>query len=179
MPSAFAHGLVGASLTAVLPRGSRPIWVAVAFAFLAAAPDLDVVAFRLGIPYEHDLGHRGLTHSLPFAVAIALASIPLWRRTLAERAGLAAALTFVAAASHGVLDAFTDAGLGIGLLVPFDSSRYFAPFRPLRTSPLSVRSFFSAEGVEILWNELLWLGPPTTLLVVCALAFRRAARLRD
>lgn len=30
-------------------------------------PDLDVVGNWMGIPYEHMLGHRGLTHSLPFA----------------------------------------------------------------------------------------------------------------
>ena len=32
------------------------------------APDLDVLAFAFGIPYAHDFGHRGATHSIAFAL---------------------------------------------------------------------------------------------------------------
>ena len=159
MPSAFAHAAVGASLAASLPPQSRRLWIVVVLAALAAAPDLDVIGFRLDIPYAHPLGHRGLTHSLFFAAAIGVASLPLWRRAGVERARQAAGLTFLAIASHGLLDTFTDAGLGVGLFIPFENSRYFAPFRPLLTSPLSVRSFVSPRGLEILGNELIWIGP--------------------
>ena len=38
----------------------------------AVAPDFDVIGLRLGIPYGHLLGHRGLSHSLAFALAMAL-----------------------------------------------------------------------------------------------------------
>jgi hypothetical protein len=51
VPSAFAHALVGASLAPALHRRSRPAWLPVVLASLAAAPDLDVLAFRLGIPW--------------------------------------------------------------------------------------------------------------------------------
>ena len=33
-------------------------------------PDLDVIAFTLGIPYAHPLGHRGFLHSLLFALLL-------------------------------------------------------------------------------------------------------------
>src|SRR3954462_8971017 len=44
-----------------------------AFGALSLAPDLDVIAFRLGIPYSAPFGHRGAAHSL--FVALALASV--------------------------------------------------------------------------------------------------------
>ena len=45
-------------------------------------------------------------------------------------------------ASHGVLDALTDGGPGVAFLAPFDDTRYFFPWRPIRVSPLW-RGFFS------------------------------------
>ncbi|HEU4994167.1 MAG TPA: metal-dependent hydrolase [Gemmatimonadaceae bacterium] len=41
----------------------------------AALPDLDAIGFWMGIPYDHMLGHRGLTHSLTFAALIATAGM--------------------------------------------------------------------------------------------------------
>jgi inner membrane protein len=172
LPSAFAHALVGAACASPLPRAARPVGFVVALAVLAAAPDLDVVAFRLGIPYEHPLGHRGLSHSLFFALVVALASLPLCRRVLPGRGRLGAALVFAAVASHGLLDAFTDAGLGVGLFIPFDDGRYFAPWRPILTSPLSVGAFFSSRGLAVLANEALWVGVPCLAVLALARAVR-------
>ncbi|HXV37121.1 MAG TPA: metal-dependent hydrolase [Myxococcota bacterium] len=178
MPSAIAHGLFGAALSSLLPRRQRAKWVVALLAALAAAPDLDVVAFRLGIPYEHPLGHRGVTHSLFFAACVALASIPFWRRALQASAGAASLLTFVAVASHGVLDTFTDAGRGIGLFIPFDNDRYFAPWRPILTSPLSASRFLSERGLAILQNEVRWVGVPTLAFVATVAAARSILRAR-
>ena len=36
---------------------------------------------------------------------------------------------FLSTASHGVLDALTDGGLGVAFFSPFDQTRYFFPFR--------------------------------------------------
>jgi inner membrane protein len=178
MPSAIAHGLFGAALSSVLPRRQRAKWTLALLAFLSAAPDLDVVAFRLGIPYEHPLGHRGVTHSLSFAACVALASVPLWRRALQASAGMASLLTFVAVASHGVLDTFTDAGRGIGLFIPFDNGRYFAPWRPILTSPLSISRFLSKRGLAILHNEACWVGVPALAFVATVSAARSILRAR-
>lgn len=178
MPSAFAHGFVAASLATTLPASIRPRWFVAALAGLAAAPDLDVIAYSLGVPYAHPLGHRGVTHSLFFAASIGALSFPLWRRALPSHRGLAAALTGLALASHGVLDTFTDAGLGIGLFLPFEGSRYFAPWRPILTSPLSVDAFFSGRGLAILQNEALWVGLPCLVFAagVAAIRLFRSAR---
>ncbi len=69
-------------------------------------------------------------------------------------------LLCLATASHGFLDAFTDAGLGIGFFIPLDNGRYFFPWRPLATSPLSVSAFLNGPALRIFTNELLWVGLP-------------------
>jgi len=86
------------------------------------------------------------------------------------------ALGFFATASHGVLDAFTDAGLGVGFFVPFDDACYFFPWRPIATSPLSIGAFFNGPALRILSNELLWRGLPLAGFVTSVALVRRAER---
>ena len=74
-----------------------------------------------------------------------------------------------------MLDAFTNGGLGVALLSPFDDTRYFFPFRPIEVSPLSVRAFFSAHGLAILRSELVWVWAPCALLACVAFGASRAA----
>ncbi len=70
MPSAISHIIAGSSLGYALNGRKKDAL----FWFLAAAisifPDMDVLAFMFGIPYEHVLGHRGFFHSLSFAVMV-------------------------------------------------------------------------------------------------------------
>jgi inner membrane protein len=138
-----------------------PVRLWVAGVVCSAAPDLDVLAFSFGIPYEHPLGHRGLWHSIPFAAGAGAAVALLVASRWWPRAWL---YLFLAMASHGVLDAFTNGGLGVALLSPVDLTRYFFPFRPIEVSPLDVGAFFSVRGLAILANELLWVWLPFALL---------------
>src|SRR5215475_4502264 len=150
MPSAFTHAFSGAAVSALAPRRFRGARLAFLLAAIAALPDLDVLAFRLGIPYGHPFGHRGFSHSLTCALFVALLlSACLCRgSSLWSRSGVGLLLViFAAGASHGFLDAFTDAGLGVGFFVPFSSQRFFFPWRPVLTSPLSIQEFFSRRGV--------------------------------
>jgi inner membrane protein len=55
---------------------------------------------------------------------------------------------FVVTASHGVLDAMTNGGLGVAFFAPFTSARYFLPFRPVQVSPISLAAFFTHRGVD-------------------------------
>src|SRR5262249_7653195 len=120
MPSAFTHAFSGAAISVLAPERFRGGRLAFSLAVVAPLPDLDVLAFGFGIPYGHPLGHRGFTHSLTFAVLLALL-LPrgLYGETRRwSRSGSALCLTFLAAgASHGFLDAFTDAGLGVGFFI--------------------------------------------------------------
>ena len=158
------------------PRALSRGALALVLGALAVLPDVDVVAFRLGIPYEHPLGHRGFTHSLLFAVAAgAVGAWVVLGRRVRSRDGLGAvAILTLAAASHSFLDAFTDAGLGVGLFIPLSDARIFFPWRPLSTSPIGVDAFFSGPALAILWNEMLWVWLP----VLCLALAVRLRRLR-
>lgn len=177
MPTAITHAVVGAALAPLAPRPLRRVRLALALAAVAALPDLDVVAFRFGIPYAHALGHRGLSHSLPFA---ALLAVVLTRVLYGSALGVGSrrwwalvGLFFIAAASHGLLDACTDGGLGVGLFLPLSEARIFFPWRPLAVSPLSVRAFLGQRGWAILSNEIAWVWLPAAAALGLVLALRR------
>ena len=59
MPSAFAHVAPALALIPVFHRPGTPKRLWVLGAVCAVVPDLDVIAFGFGIPYDHPLGHRG------------------------------------------------------------------------------------------------------------------------
>lgn len=141
-------------------------------------PDLDVIGFRFGIKYGDFWGHRGFTHSLVFAAVLAamVAFILLRSGTSGMGRFPLFAYLFLATASHGVLDAMTDGGLGVAFFSPFDNRRYFLPWRPIRVSPIAATRFFSVRGYSILQNELLWIWLPSILFAVVVLTFRRMGR---
>jgi inner membrane protein len=93
----------------------------------------------------------------------------VFRRGAGEIGRLALfAYLFLATASHGVLDAMTNSGLGVAFFSPFDNSRYFLPWRPIRVSPIAVTRFFSARGYAILKSELIWIWVPAFLFATVA-----------
>ena len=179
MASAFSHAVTGAAISTLAPRPYRGVALAAVLAVAAAAPDLDFIGMRLGVPYAHPLGHRGFTHSLLCALLVALPIAVVFSRRAAHwgRAEMGLlAVSFLAYASHGVLDAFTDAGLGVGFFIPFDNARYFFPWRPVRTSPLSLSAFFSRTGVDVMANEIVWIWVPVALLTAAVAAARWVRR---
>jgi inner membrane protein len=127
-------------------------------------PDLDAIGFHHGVPYASLLGHRGLSHSLFFALSLALVLSPLCRR-LSPKASLftVAAFLFLCTASHGVLDALTTGGLGVAFFSPFAPHRSFFPWRPIVVSPLSVSRFLHGRGLFVLASELRWVVLPSML----------------
>ena len=160
MPTVFTHPAVALALCPFFRRklpGKR--WIAVG-ALLTVLPDFDTVGFRLGIQYGDLLGHRGLTHSLAFAAIAALALAALAR----ERRGAVWLYLFLCAASHGLLDAFTDGGLGVAFFAPFDDTRYFFPWQPIEVSPIGLSRFLSPRALDVLRSELCWVVAPSFLL---------------
>jgi inner membrane protein len=83
---------------------------------------------------------------------------------------------FLATASHGVLDAMTNGGLGVAFFSPFDNRRYFLPWRPVRVSPIAVTRFFTPRGLAILQSELLWIWLPAILLASLVWMLRRKSQ---
>jgi len=139
-------------------------WWSVACSIL---PDADAVGYFIGIPYGHLLGHRGLTHSLSFALVLSLVVVASCFGNVPARSArwwLLAAHFFLVTASHGILDAMTNGGLGIAFFAPFDDTRYFLPWRPVNVSPLEPQLFFSWYGVHVLISELVWIWAPVALI---------------
>ncbi|HEM46072.1 MAG TPA: metal-dependent hydrolase, partial [Alphaproteobacteria bacterium] len=169
--------LVGGALTPLAPRSVPRAGLAATMATLAILPDLDVVAFSLGIPYVHWLGHRGVSHSLPFALAlaavVALGARRRWHVPVRD-AWILFGLYTVATASHGVLDALTDGGLGVAFFAPFDDARHFLPLRPIHVSPIGIRSFFEGPALAVLESEIVVVWLPV-LAVLAALRLGRVA----
>ncbi len=133
---------------------------------LAAAPDLDAVGFWFGVPYASLLGHRGLTHSIPFAATIAgLVVLLAFRRPLPISRWRIWLQLFLATASHGLFDMLTDGGLGIALWSPFSNERLFFPWTPVEVSPLYPSAFFSEWGWKVVCNEAVWVMLPTVGLL--------------
>ena len=163
MPTVFTHALVGGALTQIAPR-DFPWWkVLLILVFVAIVPDLDVIAFSLGVPYAHPLGHRGFSHSLLFAgVLSALGCLAFFYEPsrFSKKWWWLFAITFLAAVSHGLLDTATDAGLGIGLLIPFSEKRFFFEFRPIRTATVNPLTFFQKRSLAVLWSEVVWVWLP-------------------
>jgi inner membrane protein len=164
MPTVMTHAVVGWGLARALRRADRPVLARrreLAAAVVACLPDADVIAFSLGIPYEHILGHRGASHSL---LAGLLLGVAVWLAVRASQRGeeaRAGALTLgvlcLAAVSHGLLDMFTDGGLGIALFAP-DHQRYFWPVQPVPVSPIGLGGFL-ARGLPVFAWEIVLLWP--------------------
>ncbi|MFZ5637478.1 MAG: metal-dependent hydrolase [Pseudomonadota bacterium] len=158
MPTIFTH--VAIPLAAGLALGTKALSprLVAAGAFASIAPDFDSIAFRLGIAYADQFGHRGASHSLLFALAIGLIGAACAPALRTSR-GKAFAFLALCTASHPLLDALTDGGLGVALLWPWSDARHFAPWRPIAVSPIGV-GFFSARGLSVLRSELLWVWLP-------------------
>jgi inner membrane protein len=144
------------------------------------APDIDVIGFRFGVHYGDLLGHRGLTHSIAFAAVFASLALLAARSGLRRpaRRGLVWLYLFLATASHGLLDAFTDGGLGVAFFSPFDTTRYFFPFTPIAVSPIGA-GFISSGGLSVLLVELRWVWIPSIAFAAVAFSIRRFLILND
>jgi inner membrane protein len=177
VPTIFSHALTATAAAQWWP-GRLPAGFWTWTAVCAMLPDIDVIAFAFGIPYEDMFGHRGFTHSLFFAAVVgALAAAHVSHQSHAlhhSRPSHQAALFvwFTAlTASHGILDAMTNGGRGIAFFAPFSDHRYFFPWRPIQVSPIGV-GFFSARGLRVLASEAGWIWVPSAIIAASARLFR-------
>jgi len=173
--SIFSHAVAALGIGACFytPRIPKRAWAI--GALCSVVPDLDVIGFRFGIRYGDFWGHRGFTHSLIFAALVAaVALIVGFRHELPSISRFSLWIYFfLATASHGLLDAMTDGGLGVAFFSPFDNRRYFLPWTPIRVSPIGIERFFTARGLAVMQTELLWIWLPAALLAISAWMIRR------
>ncbi len=180
MASLFGHALVAVAIGRSYPPKATTAGFYLIGALCAVVPDADVVMFGLGVPYGHVLGHRGLSHSLLFALLLAGLVTRLFCRQDQRRgrAGWGYAFFFFACtASHALLDALTNGGLGVAAFAPFDNTRYFLPWRPIQVSPVGAGAFLSKWGWRVLKSEAVWIGIPCVCyILLTGLLRRRAAK---
>jgi inner membrane protein len=174
MPSIVSHPAVPLVLAPLLPQELRSPSIIFLGVVCSVLPDLDVVGFRFGVPYGHLVGHRGLSHSIAFAVF--LSACLAWLLPIEAQASrmVLFGFLFLSTVSHGLLDALTRGGLGVAFFAPFENSRYFFPWRPIRVSPISVSAFLSATGVQVLQSELQWIWLPAALVAGLLTLLRRS-----
>jgi inner membrane protein len=181
VPSIFTHAFAALALGKASASERRPArfwWLTVLCAVL---PDADAVSFALGVERGSQFSHRGITHSLLFALLVACAVVSFaFKKTprFSKSWWVLLLYFFAVTTSHGLLDALTDGGSGVAFFAPFDTARYFFPWRPIEVSPIGFR-FFSARGVDVFMSEFVWVWLPAILLVASALVYRRLRAHRN
>lgn len=179
MPTIIAHPAAAIGLFPWFRNQIGRPGVLLTGAALTIAPDVDVAAFRFGIPYEHMFGHRGISHSLLAALLTTGIAAAIGARVWRLHFGLLWLYFFLCMGSHGLTDMLTGGGLGIALFAPFTSERYFFEIRPIRVSSFGVTDFMNGRWITVMASELRWIWLPSLGLAITGLAARRLlARLR-
>jgi len=169
--SPWAHALAGAAVGA-LYQGPERRRVMTLAAVCAVAPDLDLIGWPFGVPFEAPLGHRGLTHSIPFAVLTGITAAGVFLRMLPTRdRAIAGVILILATATHSVLDALTTySPTGPAFWAPFSNARYRFLWTPL-TGEGGFRTSFGQEA--------LYVCLPALVVIVGIAWWRRSRRLGD
>ena len=173
MPSIVSHPAVALGLAPWYRALARRPGVIAVGVLLTILPDADVIGFSFGIAYGDMLGHRGLTHSIPFAIVVsaAVAGLTAWRTRLSW--WLLWSYFALCTVSHGLFDALTNGGRGIALWAPFSNARFFFPWQPIAVSPIGIERFLSPRGAQVLMSELAWVWLPCLLLGLVGVCLRR------
>lgn len=162
MASFFSHPALPVALKIA---SSRPVSKSlfILCIILTCFPDIDVVAFRFGIPYQSPWGHRGFTHSFLFAFVLGFLCQFFFRK-LRESRQKVFLWTTAAVLSHSLMDALTNGGFGVAWLWPLSDERFFFPWRPVEVSPIGAAGFMSMRGVVVVLSEIIWLWIPSLLV---------------
>lgn len=163
MASAFGHAASALAISNIFRLKSKLSKKIIVIGVLCSIlPDIDVLSFSLGIPYEDMWGHRGISHSITFAVLLSLL-ISFSISKSKQRFFAIAAFLFMSTMSHSILDAMTTGGSGVAFFAPFDNTRYFLPWRMIKVSPIGLQKFLSEWGLAVLKSEFIWIGIPLLL----------------
>lgn len=172
MPTIITHAAVPLAVGLGLGRAVVSPQLLQAGVVASVLPDLDVLAFRFGIAYSDQMGHRGFSHSLALALLLA-AVAALFARRLDTSRRTAFLFVLAAAASHGLLDMLTNGGLGIAWFWPFSDRRFFFPEQVIQVSPLSLHRVLGPAGFAAFASEALWVWAPAAAVFLALLAMRR------
>jgi inner membrane protein len=170
MATLYTHAFAGIGLARLYAVRPMP-W---AFWSLAAVlpiiPDLDVFSTAA---YGSPLGHRGITHSLLFALSLGIVAAGTTFRCFRVRWWSLMLLFFAIIASHGLLDALTYGGEGIPFFWPLGGRYGNWGLIPLSDIAFDLPDPRHSRAV---CGELLWVWLPTIVVVGLTMLYRRMAR---
>ena len=175
MPTVISHTVVAVAAGKAFAPKDVPAHFWLLSIICSIFPDTDVVGFYFGVPYGHFFGHRGFFHSPFFSLLLSIFIVGVFFNSEAifsKHWFFYFIFFFLLSSSHGILDAFTNGGLGIALLSPFHNTRYFFPWTPLIVSPLGVKGLLSNWGLMVIISEILWIWLPSLLIVVISILAR-------
>lgn len=175
MASVFTHAFVAGTCASIYPKRNLPLKFWLLGMFCSVIPDADVIGFDFGIHYGDPWGHRGASHSIVFAIGLAFLIMLVAFREIkfnSKQWWGFWSYFFLCTISHGILDAITNGGEGVGFFFPFDNTRYFFPWRPILVSPLGASNFFSDWGWKVVLSEWKTIWKPGLLVLLPALLMR-------
>tara|TARA_Y100000996_G_C22397717_1_gene591849 strand:+ start:21 stop:554 length:534 start_codon:yes stop_codon:yes gene_type:complete len=157
MPTIISHSLIGVFASKIFKISHKPkFWIL--SLICPVLPDVDMIGYYLGVPYDHLFGHRGISHSIFFSLLIGFFVYFLFFR----KENLSKFKSFVIfiyfsfiTMSHLLLDMFTNATHGIPFFAPFHNTRYFFPYTPINAPSLNIEYFFREQFFEVLIGELI------------------------
>lgn len=161
MASVFGHLVASYTITKVGKANSKLL---IALALISSClPDGDILFHNMGVPYGSPIGHRGFTHSIVFAIAWSGILVLVFR---VFRNWKAYFILFFSTVSHGIIDAMTTGGKGIGFFIPLWDDRYFLPWRFIKVSPMSASRFFSEWGWNVIISEFQGIFLPCLVILI-------------
>jgi inner membrane protein len=172
MATTYTHAIAGLAVAQVYVPGRRRWLYWTLAALLAVFPDVDVFS---SAAYGALLGHRGFTHSLIFALWMAFFVASLTFRLLRADLWALTGVFFLAAASHGLLDALTRGGEAIPFFWPATGQRY-GNWGPIPVSDLALE-IPDPRRSRALRSELMWVWVPSCAFIV-VMAVSRGLRCR-
>jgi inner membrane protein len=174
MASVYTHALVGLGMGKLGIARPMPVLFWILTAVLPILPDLDVFSdARYGTIY----GHRGITHSLLFALFLGMTAAGATYRYFKIDFWPLSGFFFVIVAAHGLLEVCTTGGPGIAFFWPVDNRRIgpwgYLPFSDIGFEIPNPR-INKAVGTEI---ALVWVPMIVTVgVVIIARRIRRGLR---
>jgi inner membrane protein len=134
MSTLIGHSLAATVITSAVPKctARRPRVLLVAAVLAGILPDCDVLVAAFLRPGS--TGHRGLSHSLVFALAASAVLAVAIHRVAGIRFIRAWVVLALAAMSHPVLDYLMGAGPPVPFFAPFSDRGHLAPVRLLPTA---------------------------------------------
>jgi inner membrane protein len=122
MLSIISHAAVAVAADAAFaPRGVPSLFWSFSI-ICSVIPDLDGIGFFFGIPYNHIFGHRGFLHSPLFGLLLSIFLVSIFfsnLETFSKQWFFYILFFFLLSSSHGIVDAFTNGGLGVAFIDSF------------------------------------------------------------